>query len=182
MNDKELLQLFSIRSENAILETEKQYKRYMSYIAYNILNSNEDAEECINDALLAVWNNIPPEHPDNLRAYLGRITRNIALNMFDRKTASKRNSEADVSIDEFSECFPDNTPDITNSLAIKNALNVFLATLSKRDRIVFIQRYFYCCSISEIAKNNSLTESNVKTVLHRTRSDLKTHLIKENIL
>lgn len=179
MTDEEIKKLYFARSEEAISATEREYGRYCRYIAYKILNSNEDTEECVNDALLTLWNKIPPEDPVSLRSYLGAVTRNIALDKLDGITADKRNRDLEVSFDEFAECLPDTKPDFSDSFTLKEAFNGFLSGLKKEQRIVFMQRYWYHCSVAEIASKNGLSEPNVKVILHRTRASLKKYLIKE---
>ena len=182
MDDKQIVDLFFERNEDAISETEKKYSRYVNYIAANILPLKEDCEECANDVYMRLWNSIPPAKPDNLKAYVGTLTRNLALDMHDKNTAKKRKSATELVYDEIAECIPDTgVADTTESLAIKDALNKFLGSLNQGKRIVFMQRYWYLSSVKEIAEKNGLTENNVKITLLRLRAKLKKFLEKEGL-
>ena len=181
MDDLKIVELFLARNEEAIAEAQKKYSRYCDYIASNILESREDAEECVNDTLLRAWNSIPPAKPQNLKSYLGTITRNLALDRHDRNNAKKR-SAVSLVFDEISECIPEATSsDITEELALKNALNEFLLKIGESKRIIFLQRYWYLSSVKDIAENNGLSENNVKVMLMRLRAKLKKFLEKEGI-
>lgn len=181
MDDSKIVELFLSRNEEAIKQTQEKYSRYCDYIASNILSSKEDAEECVNDTLLRAWNSIPPAKPQNLKSYLGTITRNLALDRYDRNTAKKR-SGVELVFEELSECLPDSTGrDITEELTLKSALNEFLSSIGERKRIIFLQRYWYLSSVKDIAENNGLSENNVKVILLRLRAKLKKFLEKEGI-
>lgn len=184
MDDKQLIDLYFERSETAVSETQKKYGRYCHYIAYNILRCDADAEECVNDAYIKIWNAIPPMHPDNLSAFLGKITRNIALNRYAKYNAEKRGKgQTAFALEELQECLPEATDgtDIADELALKDALNRFLWSLLPKTRTIFMRRYWYMSSIKEIAADYSLSENNVKMILFRTRGRLKKFLEKEGI-
>lgn len=182
MDDLQIVDLFFKRDETAIKETEKKYSRFCNFIAASILSSREDCEECVNDTYLKAWNSIPPQKPDNLKAYLGKITRNLALDKHDRNNAKKRRSETNLVYDEVCEFIPDvNSSDLSDELALKDALNKFLGSLKQKHRIIFLQRYWYLSSVKEIAEGNGLTENNVKTTLLRLRAKFKKFLEKEGI-
>ena len=182
MDDKQIVDMFFERNENAILETEKKYSRYCNYIAANILPIKEDCEECVNDAYLRLWNSIPPAKPNNLKSYIGTVTRNLALDKYDKNTAQKRRGGTELVYDEIAECIPDQSPsEITEELALKTALSKFLGSLKPQKRIVFMQRYWYLSSVKEIAEINGLSENNVKITLMRLRAKLKKFLEKEGI-
>ena len=182
MDDKSIVDLFFQRNENALKAVEEKYSRYCNYIASNILPLKEDCEECVNDAYLRLWNSIPPNKPDNLKSYLGTVTRNLALDIHDRNTAQKRKNDTCLVYEELAECLTaTNGSQLTDDLAIKNALNKFLGSLNQQKRIVFMQRYWYLSSVKEIAENNGLNESNVKIMLMRLREQLKKFLEKEGI-
>lgn len=181
MEDSKIIDLYFERSQSAISETQKKYGRYCHTIAYNVLYSNEDAEECVNDTYLRAWQSIPPHRPSCLSSFLGRITRNLALDRYDEKTAQKRGGSLDLALEEISECLPDTHGEDRNDKAIKDAINSFLASLPKRTRIIFMQRYWYLSSISEISLSLGISESNVKVILMRTRNKFKAHLEKEEI-
>lgn len=182
MDDKLIVEMFLARNEDAIKLTEEKYSRYCMYVASNILTSTQDSEECVNDTYLKAWNSIPPAKPDNLKAYLGTITRNLALDKHDRNTAKKRSANLDLVYEELSECIPDNAgTDCTEGLALKNALNKFLGSLKQEKRIIFMQRYWYLSSVKDIARRRQLSENNVKITLMRLRAKLKKFLEKEGI-
>ncbi|MBE6535889.1 MAG: sigma-70 family RNA polymerase sigma factor [Ruminococcaceae bacterium] len=181
MEDSKIIDLYFARSETAISETQKKYAPYCHTIAYNILYSNEDAEECVNDTYLRAWQAMPPHRPSRLSSFLGRITRNLALDRYNQKNAQKRGGSIELVLDEISECLPDTHGDDSNDKALKDAINSFLASLPKRTRIIFMQRYWYLSSISEISHSLGISESNVKVILMRTRKKFKAHLEKEEI-
>ena len=183
MEDTRIIDLYWERSQDAIKETQKKYGRYCHYIAYNILYSDEDAKECVNDTYIKAWNAMPPHKPERLAAFLGKLTRNTALDLYGYYKAEKRNSTTAVVLDEMAECIPDpksQTP-MEDTIALKMAINGFLASLPQKTRIIFLRRYWYLCSIKQIASALRMTESNIKTILHRTRKLFKEYLEKEGI-
>ena len=183
MEDEKIVELYLERSETAISETQKKYGRYCFTVAYNVLYSKEDAEECVNDTFEKAWNSIPPQKPRIFSAFLGAITRNLALDRYEQSHAKKRYSPAETALEELGECIPaaEDGADISDTLALKDAINGFLASLPKRTRIVFMRRYWYFCSVSEIAEGMGMTEANVKVLLLRTRKKFKAYLEKEGI-
>ena len=173
------------RSENAISETDKKYGRYCHYIAFGILQSEEDAKECVNDAYFRVWNAIPPHQPICFKTFLGKITRGLALNRWEKLAAKKRRGgQVSIALDELAECIPDtqNTEDISEDIVIKDTLNRFLDSLPSEARNIFVRRYWYLLPIKEIAKEYRLSENKVAVILFRTRKKLKDELEKEGIL
>ena len=179
MDDKSIVGLFLERSEQAIAETAKKYGKYCRYIASRLLGNDQDAEEVENDTYLRLWNSIPPNEPDPLKPYVGRIARNIALNRIEERSAQKRGEVALV-LEELSECLSDPAgEELGESFALREALNSFLASLDEKTRIVFMQRYFYTCSVREIAAARGLKESAVTMILFRARQKLREHLHKE---
>lgn len=183
MDDKMIVKLFLERNEEAIKNTEAKYSRYCMHIANNILDSLRDSEECVSDAYLRLWNSIPPARPTNLKAYIGKITRNLALDAYDKRRAKKRSDATELAYEELSYCIPDITSEesVVNELTLKQAINGFLASLKKSHRIIFMQRYWYLSSVKDIAKNQAMTENNVKVILMRLREKLKKYLEKEGI-
>lgn len=179
MKDNEIIDLFFKREEKAILETKNKYGRYCFYIAFNILNSNLDAEECVDDTYLKLWNSIPPNRPKRFQSFIGRIVRNLSINRYKYNNAQKRSSNYEVIVEELQECVQDNELTIVEGYVLKEILNQFLASLSKRQRIIFLQRYWYFCSISEIASYVGLKENNVKVILHRLREQFKEFFIQK---
>ena len=189
MEDQQIVDLYWERDERAIAESDAKYGRYCIQIALNILDNAQDAEECVNDTYLRAWNAIPPSRPTKLGAFLGKITRNLSLDRYKaRKTAKRGNSLFLVSLDELSECIPDGSTgfgsgfdDETEARRIGECINRFLRKQSGEVRDVFICRYFYSDSIGEIARRFGLSESKVKSMLHRTRGKLKKLLESEGI-
>ncbi len=184
MDDREIVELYWARSENAISETADKYGRFCHYIAYNILHSDEDSEECVNDTYLAAWNAMPDLRPRKLSAFLGRVTRNLALHRWERYHAEKRGSGAvPLALEELRECVPasDKADRVVEDLVLAEVFNRFLASLPKEKRKIFMRRYWYLCPIAEIAEDLSLSESSVKMSLLRARNELKTLLEKEGI-
>ena len=179
--DTEIIDLYLKRDERAIDETATKYGAYCEKIAYNILLDSFDAEECVNDTYMRTWNTIPPTIPRIFSSFLAKITRNLAIDSYKRKTAEKR-SGYEASLDELSECVGgrDINDDIEIS-AIGSAISRFLLTENETSRRLFLRRYFFEDSIIEIAKNHGMTVGAVKTSLHRTRARLAKFLAEEDI-
>lgn len=181
MDDKRIIELYFARSEDAIAETQKKYGSFCYSVAKSILPTVSDAEECVNDAYLGVWNSIPPNNPRSFSAYIGRIVRNISLNRYASLTAEKRSPQMEAVYDEVEEFIPDTSGEISEDIHLRQAINGFLLSLTARRRKVFLQRYWYMCSISEIATSMGMTEGGVKVMLMRTRERFKAYLEKEGI-
>ena len=183
MEDKKIIELFNERSELAVATVEKQYGNYLNKIAKNILGDDSDAEECVNDTYLRAWDSIPPNCPSNLKIYLGKITRNLSLDLFNKNTAIKRGgSNMDVVLDEIGEIIPDvKSEKEQESAEIIKAINKFLEEQTCENRKIFIRRYWYLDSILDIAKLYHLSESKVKTTLFRMRKGLREELLREGI-
>lgn len=179
MEDRQIVDLYWERSETAIAETEKKYGRYCHYIAYQILFDDEEAKEVVNDTYLKTWNTIPIQRPDPLKPYIGTICRRLALDVYKKKHTQKRGGQVPMVLDELSECISDNNTDFGETVALSDALNRFLWSLPQRTRNLFVRRYFYMSSISEIAKDYSMKESNVTMHLLRTRKKLEQFLKQE---
>ena len=179
MDDSEIVALFFARNETAIEESRKKYGRYCRYIALQILGNDEDAAEIESDAMLKAWQTIPPYRPGELKAYLGMLSRQIALNAYNRKHADRRGGALSELFDELGDCVPADQEDVSSEIALKDALDVFLHSLTKRQRGVFLRRYWYSNSIGEIAKEFKMSEGSVKMLLMRIRNKLKKHLKKE---
>lgn len=183
MDDHAIVELYFSRSQSATEETQKKYGRYCHTIAYNILSSKEDACECVNDAYMNAWKSIPPQKPENLAAYIGKLTRNAALNRLRENKAKKRGENSvPVSLDELSECIPCGDGDMTDEIVLKNAINAFLRSLQAKTRIIFLQRYWYFLSVKEIAREAGMTAAGVSMILSRTRKKMKEYLEKEGII
>ncbi len=184
MNDTEIIDLYFKRDEKAITHTDKKYGDDLRRISHRIIRNTQDSEECVNDTYLKVWNSVPPQNPVRFFAYLVKIVRNLSLNRYEMLTAKKRGSgEIPLVLDELSYCIPDKAG--TETEYDKNRLNIiidrFLSSLEEEKAVIFIQRYFYLCSIKEIARENKMSQSKVKMTLLRLRSTLKEYLITEGI-
>lgn len=185
MDDSKIIELYMDRSEQAISETARKYGRYCHYIAYNILHNDEDSEECVNDTYLRTWNSIPPKRPNKLQTFLGKITRNLSLNKYEKQSAEKRGSgQIPLILDELTECIPADrsSETLVEDMVIKETLDRFLENLSADARKIFVRRYWYMSSVKEIAEEYGLSESKVTVTLFRTRQKLKTVLEKEGIV
>ncbi len=181
MEDSKIVELYWKRDESAINESNKKYGWYCRTIAYNILCSGEDSDECVNDTWHNAWRAIPPEKPNRLQYFFGRITRNLALDRYNYKKAQKRNANIETTIDEYYECIPNGDFPIEDELILKKLINDFLESLDSRTRIIFLRRYWYALSVKEIAKNMGTSENYISVTLHRTRNRFKTYLEKEGI-
>lgn len=183
MEDSRIIDLYWERSESAITETSNKYGRYCYFISHNILHSDEDAEECVNDTYLRAWNAMPPNHPNRLSVFLGKITRNLSLNKYKRLNAEKRGfGETSLVLSELNDSISSSDLEqAADDLSLTEALNGFLAEQPRKKRILFVQRYWYLMPIRELAELHSSTESQTKSLLFRMRKDLKTHLEKEGI-
>ncbi|NLT09641.1 MAG: sigma-70 family RNA polymerase sigma factor [Ruminococcus sp.] len=179
MDDLSIIELFRKRDEKAITELKEKYERVCLNAAGSILSVREDIEECVNSAYYEVWNKIPPESPDCLKAYLCRIVRNIAVNKLRYNYAEKRNVKLAVSLDELAECIPDRNTDDLSAEKLAAAISIFLRTQDERNRKIFIRRYWYGESLSEIARFFDMNEKTAATCLFRTRKKLKEFLQKE---
>ncbi len=173
--------LFFERAEQAIVELSAKYGAGCRSIARNILNNDLDAEECVNDTCLAAWNAIPPAAPQPLKAYIFRIARNLAVTKYHANTAAKRNSHYDVAFEELEECLCAyvSVEDEVEARELADRLNRFLATLDEDGRMLFVRRYWYADSISELAARFDMTANHVSVRLSRIRNRLKQYLQKE---
>lgn len=179
MNDKSIIELFRTRNEQAIAELKQKYDRLCYSIAGNILSQREDIEECINSAYYDIWNNIPPDAPDDLKTYLCRIVKNKAIDRLKYNSAMKRNSQFSVSLDELAECIPDRRDDHVSAKQLAAAISRFLRTQDERHRNIFVRRYWYGDSLAKIAEYFGMNEKTIATYLFRTRKKLKEFLKKE---
>ena len=180
MEDKKIVKLLFAREENAISELITRFGKQLHRIAYNILENFADAEECINDTYLALWNAIPPVSPNPLAPYVYRTGRNIALKRLHRDTAQKRDGRYDISLDELDGCLPGgDVEQMIDAKELGRAMDKFLETKSRESRYIFIRRYWYGDSVGEIAKDLKMQENAVSVRLNRLRSSLKEYLKKE---
>lgn len=184
MDDNLIIDLYWQRAQSAISETALKYGSYCFTIAANILRDDRDSEECVNDTYLKTWETIPPTRPTIFHAFLGRITRNISLNMFKAQSAMKRGGgNLPLIFEELGEFLPTGnyTEEQFNASETARLISRFLRGLDKESRVVFVLRYWYGDSIKTIAESLDLGESNVKMKLHRARGSLKACLEKEGI-
>ncbi len=182
MEDHEIIELYFQRDEAAISETDAKYGKYCFAIANNILMSMQDSEECVNDTWLRAWNSMPPQRPNILRQFLGKITRNLSLNRYSAMQAEKRGGGAvAVALDELSECVGGgkNPADEAEMNALRESILKFLTKLSDREQGIFLRRYFYMEEMADIALRYKMKETNVRLILSRTRKKLHTYLGKE---
>lgn len=182
MDDAQIVEMYWQRNENAIRETSTKYGAYCSSIAFGILSDKEDAEECVNDTWLRAWNAMPPDRPGRLRLFLAKITRNLSFDKFRSKAANKRGGgEMTLALEELGECVSgmSNVEFEFYERELEKSVNSFLYALPKRESDIFLRRYFYVESSSEIAGRYGLKESNVTVILSRTRQKLKLYLRKE---
>ena len=179
MDDASIIELFRKRDEQAIAEMKRKYDKLCFYVAGNILSQHEDVEECVNSAYYEVWNNIPPDNPNDFKTYLCRIVRNIAINRLKYNSAEKRNPAFTVPIDEIAECVPSKSDDSISDDALADAISRFLRSQDEKHRKVFVRRYWYGDPISKIAEYYGMNEKTVATYLFRTRKKLKAFLQKE---
>ena len=184
VNDQAIVQLFWDRDENAIAEAKKRYETYCLYIANNVLHDPEDSEECLNDVLLAAWNSIPPHRPENLRTYLGKLMREIAINRWKMNSRKKRiPSDAVQSLDEIAEIVSGGDfSDEFDRAELAREISRFLYSVDETKRNVFIRRYWHYDSIDSICQRYGFGKSKVLMMLKRTRDDLARHLKKEGFL
>ena len=179
MDDISIIELLQKRNEVAISEIRSKYMRLCEYIAGNVLSLHEDVEECVNSACYEVWNSIPPANPKDLKSYICRIVRNIAINRLEYNSAAKRDSRYTISLEEISDCVPTNTDSDVILSDLADTISRFLHSQDEIHRRVFVRRYTYGDSVAEIAERYSLNEKTVATYLFRTRKKLKVFLKEE---
>jgi len=180
MDDRHIIQLLFDRAEAAIDALAQRFGKRLYLIALNILSSSRDAEECVNDTYLALWNAIPPECPDPLCAYTYRVGRNTALKKLRSNSAQMRGSTYDLSLDELAGCIPDESVwETLDARELGRSIDRFLTTVSKENRSLFLRRYWFGDSVKQIAKDSGIREGTVSVRLSRIRSALKDYLHKE---
>ena len=181
MDDNGIIQLYWDRNDQAIRATSEKYGHHCKAIAKNILNNEEDAEECVNDTYLNAWNSMPTHWPEQLATFLGKITRNLSFNKYKHNHAEKRGSgEMVLVLDELIDCVSDtdNVEQIIDRQELIKAINSFVRSLSTEKRNIFVCRYWYADSVSEIAKDYGMLQGSVSKTLERTRKQLKTYLME----
>lgn len=185
VEDAQIIELYIQRREQAIEETERRYGPYLRRIARNILHDEADSEECVNDAYLRVWNSIPPNRPTLLLSYLAKLTRRSAIDQFRVNNREKRvSSQLCTSLEELEEVLSagDTVHQALEAQLLASAISAYLRTLPRRNRQIFVSRYYFADSIREIAQRSGVSEANAKVILHRTRTGLRAYLKQEGIL
>ncbi len=180
MDDRSIIELFFARDEQAIKETADKYGKVCHGVAYNILGDEQDAEECVNDTYAGLWNAIPPARPDNLSAFICRITRNLSLNRLRALTRQKCSREVTVSFSELEEILSDEAVDGREG-EIAAHISAFLREQSEDVRAVFMRKYYFFDSVEAIAKKYGFSQSKVKSMLYHTRNKLKEYLTKKGV-
>ena len=184
MKDTEIIELYWNRDEAAIAATADTYGNYCYLIAYNILCNNEDAEECVNDTWLNAWKSIPPQRPNRLSTYLGKITRNLSLNRYKLLTAKKRGKgQVELVLSELEGCVPAQTDmeQVTDKMVLVSAIETFLRAQPRTERNIFVGRYWHLYPIQDLAGAYRMSESRIVSLLYRMRNKLKLHLEKEGV-
>lgn len=182
MEDEKIIELYNARNESAIRETESKFGKMLFGIAFNILSSREDSEETLNDTYNSAWNNIPPQNPVSLGAWLGRITRNLSISRWRKNKAQKR-SGIEIMLSELEECIPSaaDTEKEAESKDAAEVVNKWLGTIKKEERLLFVRRYWYGDSVSELAEKMNTAPNKLSSKLFRLRKSLKDFLEKEGI-
>ena len=184
MEDEQIVDLYWQRSDLAISETNQKYGRYCHTIAYNICGTDEDAEECVNDTWLRAWNLMPDQRPTILSAFLGRITRNFAINLIKTKNRIKRGGgEAVLALDELEECIPGgrNPEQALEEKELEKAIGRFVSQLPQPEKTIFVLRYWRVAPIDEIAEKLQFSKGKIKSSLFRTRRKLRDYLQEEGL-
>ena len=184
MEDSAIVDLYWQRSEQAIPESEHKYGGYCHAVAMRIVNNPEDAEECVNDTWLRAWNLMPDQRPTILSAFLGRITRNFAINLIKTKNRIKRGGgEAVLALDELEECIPGgrNPEQALEEKELEKAIGRFVSQLPQPEKTIFVLRYWRVAPIDEIAEKLQFSKGKVKSSLFRTRRKLRAYLQEEGL-
>ncbi len=183
MDDNKIIELLFARSEKALTEVSRKYGKLCLQVATNILGNHADAEECVNDAYLALWQAIPPKRPESLLAFLLRIVKNICINRYEYNTASKRNSNYAVCLQEMAYFLQADTSveQEVEARLTTTYIEQFLDTLSSRDRILFVRRYWYFDTFEHLALLTGMREGTVRVRLSRVREKLRKYLEERGV-
>lgn len=184
MEDQRIIEALYERSEDAIRLLDEQFGKLCKRIAFRVLNNEQDAEECVNDTFLAVWNKIPPENPKPLSSYICKICKNIAIKRYHANTAKKRDSHYDLVLEELEECLT-GCESVEGELIAKElaqAVNDFLSKLTKTDRIIFMKRYWFLETISGIADDMGKSKNYIAVHLYRSRKKLNIYLKTKGLI
>ena len=179
MEDSQIVALYWARDEAALAESERKYGGYCRAIALGILENREDAAECVNDTWLRAWKAMPPRRPARLDAFLGKLTRNLSLDRWRALRAQKRGGgQTELALSELEECLPAvSTPEhALEAQDLAESLNRFLEALPREKRVIFVQRYWYLCSVEQLAAMHGMGKNTAASILFRLRSQLREHL------
>lgn len=182
MEDRKIIELYNSRSEDAVKETKNKYGKLISFVIGKVLKNRSDVEECEADTYLGIWNTIPPNNPDNLKAYVLKIARYQAVKKYEYLHAAKRNINMCVPYEELSDYLGKEYVDEWEADELRDIVNDFMVSLPEAQRQVFLLRYWYFMSVKEISKNCSMSKSKVETILFRTRNKLKEYLEERKYL
>lgn len=182
MEDSGIVELYWARDEQALRETEKKYGAYCHSIAYQIVKNRQDAEECVNDTYVQAWNAMPPQRPSILRAFLGKIARNLALNRYRAAHTQRRGGgQTALVLEELEDCLSDGPEEALDEQELARQLDRFLRQLPRKDCCVFVRRYWYLDSLADIAARYHMALGSVKSSLFRSRKKLKQYLEQEGL-
>lgn len=178
MDDTVIIELFFSRDESALKELQQKYGAYASKIAMNLLRDKGDAQECVNDAYLTVWDSIPPQRPTSLRVYIGRIVRNISVSKYRKMHAQKRFDGVEVALAELEDIIPsgESVEQTVDSNMLRQHLNEWLMSISEQDRMLFVRRYWYGDKTYELARKCGVSDSTMSRRLTRLRENLREFL------
>ena len=178
MTDEAIIGLYFARDQQAIVESDEKYGSFCRYLAVNILQSREDAEECVNDTWLTAWNRMPPMHPNHLKAFLGRITRGVSIDRWRRNRAQKRCDGTELLLSELEDCVPDaRSPEaVAEQRELTEEINCWLEELETEERVAFVRRYWYGESVQELAQHFGISPNRMAQRLRRLRLRLRQRL------
>lgn len=183
IEDEKIIEMFFARSEQGIQELDIKYGKVCHKLSCNIVDSRQDAEECVNDAYLGAWNAIPPAKPNPLLTYICKIVRNISLKLYYRKEAVKRHSNYTIAMEEIEACIADQNTveDEVEAKELARIIESFLDTLTVENRVIFMRRYWFADSCKDIAEFVGLTEKNISVRLTRIRKKMKVYLAERGV-
>lgn len=184
MEDSEIIDLFFERSENAIVQLSDKYGSVFMKESMNLVNNRADAEECVNDAYLSVWNAIPPQKPESLLAFVCRIVRNLSINRYNRNNARKRKGNYDLCIEELEKCIASqkSIDDEISEAELSSCIDKFLSSLNEEDQMIFVRRFWYLDAYEDISKASGIKEGTVRVRMSRIKARLKVFLEKRGVV
>lgn len=183
VEDREIVALYHARSETAIAETARKYGAFCLRIALNLLGIREDADECVNDTYLAAWTRMPPELPASLRAFLGRITRNLSISRYRQMRAQKRYAGMEALLSELDDCVPapETVEQVLDAMELTRHIENWLGTLPERERRLFVRRYWYGEGLGTLSAADGAKPEQLAQLMFRLRRSLRTHLEAEGV-